>query len=210
MIVGLSLICGHADHEAVCVSVMKFAFIAQAYFPAVSTRIVNLKVYAGSTDFLLSAVNVDVWRNDVIFLEGVRQVVLDEAGFADTVIARNDQLQAFGLIHQSYLRSEGSIDLTLDHFGFQINDFDEAVDYLAIGVLLGLLPLQCYSRVTSFVEYVALLEFRCFCNELCKSSPHFLGVPDDPLQCDLFHGPNASAECLYDSHDHARLHLAVT
>ena len=189
---------------------MKFAFIAQAYFPAVSTRIVNLKVYAGSTDFLLSAVNVDVWRNDVIFLEGVRQVVLDEAGFADTVIARNDQLQAFGLIHQSYLRSEGSIDLTLDHFGFQVNDFDEAVDYLAIGVLLGLLPLQCYSRVTSFVEYVALLEFRCFCNELCKSSPHFLGVPDDPLQCDLFHGPNAGAKCLYDSHDHARLHLAVT
>ena len=135
---------------------MEFAFIAQAFFPAVSTRIVNLKVHAGSTDFLLSAVNKDVWRNRS-FLEGVRQVVLDEAGFADTVIARHDQFQAFGLIHQSYLRSEGSFDLTLDHFGFQINDFDEAVDELVIGTLLGLLPLQCYSRAASFVEYVALL-----------------------------------------------------
>ena len=62
----------------------------------------------------------------MVFIKGIRQVSLDEAGLTDTMVARNDEFQAFDLTNQSHLRSEGSFDLTLGLIGFQINNFDEA------------------------------------------------------------------------------------
>ena len=54
----------------------------------------------------------------MVFIKGVRQVFLDETGFSNTVVSRNDEFQAFDLTHQSYLRREGSFDLTLGLIGF--------------------------------------------------------------------------------------------
>ena len=76
--------------------VIGFSLILQIIGSVIPARINNLKIYVGSGNASLSAVN-EYFRWELYFWEGVHQVFLDETGFTDSVIPSYDNFKTFDL-----------------------------------------------------------------------------------------------------------------